>query len=278
MAGLCNGGKALVMGILNVTPDSFYDGGRYVDVQSAIRRAFEMIDEGADIIDVGGESTRPGAIAVPAEEEIARVCPVIEKIAKKTQAVISIDTTKSAVAREALRCGASMINDISGLTFDEGIAPAAAEADVWLVISHIRGTPATMQNDTRYDDLLGEIRMFLEKAIHKAIAAGVKKEKIIIDPGIGFGKSLEGNYVILRNISFFKEMGYPLLVGLSRKSLIGKLYGSDEDRLPATIALNALAVYAGADIVRVHDVKPHVLSLKAVEMLKKVSLDGSAAR
>ncbi len=277
MAGLGNGGKALVMGILNVTPDSFYDGGRYADMQSAVRRAFEMMDEGADIIDVGGESTRPGAIAVSPEEEIARVCPVIEEIAKKTRAIISIDTTKPAVAREALRCGASMVNDISGLTFDEGIASAAAEADAFLVMSHIRGTPATMQDDTRYDDLLGEIRAFLEKAIEKAIAAGVKKEKIIIDPGIGFGKSLEGNYVILRNISFFKEMGYPLLVGLSRKSLIGKLYGSDEDRLPATIALNALAVYAGADIIRVHDVKPHVLSLKAVEKLKKVSLDGSAA-
>lgn len=271
-------GRALVMGILNVTPDSFYDGGRYPDVQSAVWRAREMEEEGADIIDVGGESTRPGASAVTSEEEIARVCPVVEEIAQKTKAVISIDTTKAAVAREALRCGATMVNDISGLTFDEALAETAAEAGAWLVVSHIRGTPATMQSNTQYDDLLGEIRTFLEKAVRKAIAAGVKKEKIIIDPGIGFGKTLEGNYIILRNISYFKEIGYPLLVGLSRKSLIGKLYAGDEDRLPATIALNALAVYAGADIIRVHDVKPHVLSLKAVEMLKKVSLDGSAAR
>lgn len=278
MSGLLSYGRALVMGILNVTPDSFYDGGRYADFQSAVQRALEIEEEGADIIDVGGESTRPGAVTVTADEEIARVCPVIGEIARKTRALISIDTTKSSVAREALRCGASMINDISGLTFDEAIAETAAEADAWLVISHIRGTPATMQNDTRYDDLLGEIRTFLKKSVSKAIASGVKKEKIIIDPGVGFGKTFEGNYVILRNISFFKEMGYPLLVGLSRKSLIGKLYGGDEDRLPATIALNALAVYAGADIIRVHDVKPHVLSLKAVEMLKKVSLDGSAAR
>ncbi len=271
-------GRALVMGILNVTPDSFYDGGRYADVRTAVRHAMDMEQEGADIIDVGGESTRPGAIAVTAEEEIARVCPVIEEIVKKTKAVISVDTTKSAVAREALRCGASMVNDISGLSFDEALAEAVATADAWLVISHIRGTPATMQDDTRYDNIVGEIRLFLEGAARKAIATGVKKEKIVIDPGIGFGKSLEGNYVILKNISFFKEMGYPLLVGLSRKSLIGKLYSGNEDRLPATIALNALAVYAGADIVRVHDVKPHVLSLKAVEMLKKVSMDGSAAR
>ncbi len=266
------------MGILNVTPDSFYDGGRYGDHESAVLRAMEMVEEGADIIDIGGESTRPGAIPVSAEEEVARVCPVIEKLVKMTDVPISIDTTKAAVAREALRLGVSMVNDISGLSFDTEMAATAAEAGAYLVISHIRGTPATMQNDTRYDDLLGEIRSFLEMAVEKAREAGVKKNKIIIDPGIGFGKTLEGNYVILHNIPFFKEIGYPLLVGLSRKSLIGRLYDGEADRLPATIALNSLAVYAGADIIRVHDVKPHVLSLKAVEMLKRVCADGIACR
>lgn len=270
MGGLFASGRPLVMGILNVTPDSLYDGGRYLNVKSATKRALEMTMEGADIIDIGGESTRPGAAPVSEEEEIARVCPVVEELVKHTKVPLSIDTTKAAVAREAIRRGASIVNDISGLSFDEEIAGVVAEADAHLVISHIRGTPATMQSDTRYDDLLGEIRGFLESAARKAIAAGVKKDKIIIDPGIGFGKTLKGNYIILKNISYFKALGYPLLVGLSRKSLIGKLYDGDEDRLPGTIALNALAVYAGADIIRVHDVKAHVLSLKAVEMLKKV--------
>ncbi|MCX7678402.1 MAG: dihydropteroate synthase [Spirochaetes bacterium] len=268
----------LIMGILNVTPDSFYDGGRYISFEDAVAHALEMVEMGADIIDVGGESTRPGASFVPAEVEISRVCPVIEEIAKKCKVPISIDTTKAVVAREAIRCGASMVNDISGLTFDDEMVRVVADANAHVVISHIRGTPQTMQQNVEYDDLLQEVRTFLQRAIEKALAAGVMREKIIIDPGIGFGKSLEGNYEILNNISFFKELGFPLLIGLSRKSLIGKLYDADEDRLPATIALNAIAVYLGADIVRVHDVRPHVLALKAVEMLKKVGFDGSIVR
>lgn len=270
--------KPLVMGILNVTPDSFYDGGRYMDFNAAIAHAHEMIEMGADIIDVGGESTRPGASFISAETEISRVCPVIEALAKNNNVPISIDTTKAVVAKEAIRCGATIVNDISGLSFDAEMVNVVAETGAYVVISHIRGTPQTMQQNVHYDDILLEIRNFLQTAIEKATKAGVQREKIIIDPGIGFGKSLEGNYIILNNIPYFKELGYPLLIGISRKSLIGKLYDTDEDRLPATIALNAIIAYLGADIIRVHDVKEHVLALKAIKMLKKVAFDGSCVR
>ena len=263
--------RTLVMGILNVTPDSFYDGGRHFDTAAAVERGVAMAGEGADIIDVGGESTRPGAESVPADEEIRRVCPVIRELANRVKVPVSVDTSKAAVAREALAAGAVMVNDISGLTFDDEMAGTVAAAGAYLVVMHIRGTPRTMQGNTEYADLPGEISSFLERGTEAAMQAGVKKDKIIIDPGIGFGKTFEDNYAILEALPRFRELGYPVLVGLSRKSLIGRLYGDDSDRLPATLALNAIAAYRGADIVRVHDVKEHVLAMKSVDMLKRIS-------
>ncbi len=262
-----------IMGILNVTPDSFYDGGRYSSRESALRHAVEMYNEGADIIDIGGESTRPGSLPVSAAEEIDRVCPVIEMICREIPASISIDTTKSGVARAAVTAGASIINDISGLTFDPGIIEVAAEKDTALVISHIKGSPRDMQNNTDYDDLIKDILDFLTGNAEYACNKGVGRNKIIIDPGIGFGKSLEQNYIIINKLARFTQTGFPVLVGLSRKSLIGKLYENDEDRLPATIALNAAAVLNGADIIRVHDVKAHRLAMESIDFLRKVRAD-----
>ncbi|TAL31344.1 MAG: dihydropteroate synthase [Spirochaetes bacterium] len=267
------------MGILNVTPDSFHDGGRYADTECAVARAHEMIAEGADIVDVGGESSRPGAVPVSAQEEIDRVCPVIERIAREWDAVISVDTYKSRVAREALRAGARIVNDISGLGGDEAMAGVVAEHGARIVVMHMKGTPATMQQSPAYRDLLAEVREGLERGISRARAAGIPADTIIVDPGIGFGKTMEHNYEILRNIPFFKAMGYPVLIGLSRKSLIKGLYEGEADRLPATIALNAAAVMTGADIIRVHDVKEHRLAMAAIEMLKRVPAEnGSAVR
>ena len=260
-----------IMGILNVTPDSFYDGGRFADIDRAFEHAMQMVSEGADIIDVGGESARPGSKFVSAGEEIDRVCPVIEKITRESAIPVSIDTTKSAVASEAVRCGARIINDISGLTFDPGIIRVAAENCTGLVVSHIRGVPENMQKNTSYDNLLQDILDFLKLSSESAVQSGVSRDKIIIDPGIGFGKSLEQNYIILNNIHRLREIGFPVLIGLSRKSLIGGLYDSDEDRLPATIAVNAAAVLHGADIVRVHDVKAHRLALDSIDFLKSVN-------
>jgi len=260
-----------IMGILNVTPDSFHDGGKYYDRNLAVERAYQLRDDGADIIDVGGESTRPGSHPVPAGEEIERVCPVIEAIAKDIGIPVSVDTTKSEVARAALKAGASIVNDISGLTFDAGTADAAAESGAGMVLMHIQGRPETMQVNPRYGDLIGEIRGFLEEAVRKAVAAGVERGKIIVDPGIGFGKTFEDNYRIIRNLREFKKIGLPVLIGLSHKSLIRKLYAEEEDRLPATIALNAASILNGADIIRVHDVKEHRLALAGLEMLKRVS-------
>lgn len=265
--------KTRIMGILNVTSDSFYDGGRYSSLESALTHAVEMYNEGADIIDIGGESTRPGSLPVSEAEEIDRVCPVIEMIRREIPASISIDTTKSGVARAAVSAGASIINDISGLTFDPGIIEVAAEKDTALVISHIKGIPRDMQNNTDYDDLIKDILDFLTGNAEYACNKGVGRNKIIIDPGIGFGKSLEQNYIIINKLARFTQTGFPLLVGLSRKSLIGKLYEKDEDRLPATIALNAAAVLNGADIIRVHDVKAHRLAMESIDFLRKFRAD-----
>ncbi|MBN2159665.1 MAG: dihydropteroate synthase [Spirochaetes bacterium] len=259
------------MGILNVTPDSFYDGGAYFDRGRAIERAYNIRDEGADIVDIGGESTRPGALPVPPTEQIDRVCPVIEAVAEDIGIPISVDTNRAEVARAALAAGASIVNDISGLSFDEEMAGMAATHGAGMVLMHIQGRPETMQDRPRYEDLIGEICVFLREAARKAEERGVDPKKIIVDPGIGFGKTLEDNYRIIRNLGEFRKLGYPVLVGLSRKSLIGKLYEREEDRLPATIALNTASVLNGADIIRVHDVREHRLALDSLEMLKRVS-------
>lgn len=256
-----------IMGILNVTPDSFYDGGRYCSVEDAFSRASQMVTDGADYIDVGGESTRPGAKPVSVDEELSRVIPVIERITSELDVAVSVDTTKHEVAAAAVSAGVSMINDISGLTFDEKMAETVSAAGVYLVIMHTSGRPENMQQIYSYSDVNREVREFLVGQAGFAEEKGVSKDRIILDPGIGFGKSLEQNYSLLKGISELKNCGYPVLIGLSRKSLIGKLYENGEDRLPATIALNSFSVMCGAEIIRVHDVREHVLALKAVGKL-----------
>ncbi len=247
--------EVLIMGILNVTPDSFSDGGEFLEKSRAIERAVEMEDNGADIIDIGGESTRPGADQVPLEEELGRTVPVIEGIRKETDVPISIDTYKSEVAEKALEAGADIINDISALRFDPDLGRLAAERGAPLVLMHMQGTPKTMQEDPTYDDPVGDIRDFLGARVEKAKALGVEDEQLVLDPGIGFGKRLEDNYEILKRLEEFKQLGYPLLLGTSRKSFLGATLDlPTEERLEGTIASNVVGVIRGADILRVHDV------------------------
>lgn len=244
------------MGILNVTPDSFSDGGRYLDLDAAVERALEMVAEGADIIDIGGESTRPGAEPVPTEEELRRVIPVIERLVDVVDVPISVDTTKSEVAQEALAAGAHIINDISGLQFDANMAKVVADFGAAVVIMHIKGTPRNMQDNPVYNDVVDEILSFLRRQVDTALAAGIPRDRIIIDPGIGFGKTTGHNLEILRRLRQFKELDLPVLVGTSRKSLIGNVLKLPvEDRLEGTAATIAVSIMNGADIIRVHDVK-----------------------
>jgi len=259
----------LIMGIVNITPDSFYDGGRHNSVHDALKHAENLLLQGADIIDIGGESSRPGALPVSEQEEMDRVCPVVEKAAKEFDTIISVDTYKSNVADEALSLGASMINDISAFTLDNRMPEVIAKHDSWIVIMHMKGTPEIMQKDTNYDDIVHDIYGYLENRIATARNSGIDPAKIIIDPGIGFGKNLPDNYVLIENIPIFKELGTPVLIGLSRKSLIGKLYDGEEDRLPATLALNSIALYNGADIIRVHDVHQHYLAVQAIKQFRR---------
>ena len=265
------GKRILIMGILNVTPDSFYDGDRYFDRSRAIDRAYQIESEGADIIDIGGESSRPGSEPIPTNAEIDRVCPIIEEIAPRIKIPISIDTYKSEVAEAAIKAGASIINDISSLSFDSRMSVIASRYNTYLILMHMKGRPKTMQEDPHYDNLLEEIGAFLRDAANRAIAEGIGEDKIIIDPGIGFGKTLIDNYRIINNIDYFKGIGFPVLIGLSMKSLIGKLYGENYDRLPATLALNAVSIMNGADIIRVHDVEEHRLAIVAIEKLKEAA-------
>ncbi len=263
-----NFNKKQIMGILNVTPDSFYDGGKYFSHDDAFCQALKLHQDGADIIDIGGESTRPGAESISVQLELDRILPVVEKIKKNINVKISIDTTKSAVAEECLKLGADIINDISGLRFDDKMGMVAAKSGCEVVIMHIKGVPENMQKNISYENLINEINESLLSSAEKAIQAGIKKDKIIIDPGIGFGKEMEHNYQILNNLSVFKKSGYRLLLGLSQKSLIWKLYNDKTiDRLPATIALNMIGIYNVVDIIRVHDVKQHRLALDSVEYL-----------
>jgi len=249
--------RPLVMGILNVTPDSFSDGGRYNDLTCAIDRAHQLVEEGADLLDIGGESTRPGAPLITEEEELRRVLPVVEALADAIAIPISVDTWKSQVAAAVLAAGAEIINDISGLTFDPAMAAVCAQQRAGVVLMHTRGTPQTMQQQTGYVDLLGELSAALTAAAETALAAGIGPQQIVLDPGIGFGKDSEGNLEILRRLQELTSLGYPLLVGTSRKAFIGKLLGREEPlaRLHGTSATTALAVAAGAKILRVHDVQ-----------------------
>ena len=247
--------RPLVMGILNVTPDSFSDGNRYFSRDAAVAKGLELEREGADIIDIGGESTRPNAPAVSLAEELERVVPVIEALAGKLSVPISIDSYKAGVARAACAAGAEIVNDVSGLFFDPEMAAAVAEADAGLVVMHTRGTPDRMQSDTHYDDLIAEVKDYLLQSMARAEAAGIKASRIAVDPGIGFGKSVEGNLELIRRLPELLCLGRPILVGPSRKSFIGKVTGQGEGaRLFGTAAAVAVSVVNGASIVRVHDV------------------------
>jgi len=262
--------RTYLMGVLNVTPDSFYDGGRFLDTKEALKQGMKMAEDGADIIDVGGESSRPGSDPVSVEEELKRVIPVIEGLAKEIDIPISVDTYKSEVAKKALDSGASMVNDISALRFDSEMRKVLKDFDVPVVLMHIKGTPKDMQKNPYYDDLMGEITSYLKEAIIVAKNSGIDENKIIIDPGIGFGKRLEDNLEILKNLSFLKSLKKPILVGPSRKSFIGKILDlPEEKRLEGSLAALAVAVMNGANIVRVHDVKESKKVAKIVDSIKK---------
>jgi dihydropteroate synthase len=262
-----------IMGILNVTPDSFSDGGEFIDHEKALHHAQQMVVEGADIIDVGGESTRPGATPVSLEEELRRVVPLIEKLASKIEVPISIDTTKAEVAKEAIKVGAVMLNDISALRCDPEMAPLAAEYGTPIVLMHMKGMPHTMQRHVTYDSLMSEIYSFLKERITYAESAGIDAAKIIIDPGIGFGKSVpDGNLKIIKHLSLLKGLGMPILVGPSRKAFIGSVLSLGvEEREEGTAAAVALAVRNGAHMVRVHDVKKMKRIVKMVDAIMAVS-------
>jgi dihydropteroate synthase len=257
----------VVMGVLNVTPDSFSDGGRFVELRAAVEQARRMIDEGAAIIDVGGESTRPGAAPVEAHEELRRVLPVIEHIAR-LPVVVSVDTSKPAVMRAAASAGATLINDVRALA-EQGALEAAAETGCGVCLMHMQGEPRTMQNEPRYGDVAGEIRAFLEARVAACVAAGISRERIAIDPGFGFGKTAAHNLELLQRLAELTGGSQPVLVGLSRKSLVGTILGRDgADRLHGSLALAAVAVLKGARIVRAHDVAATVDAVKVANAVR----------
>jgi dihydropteroate synthase len=250
------------MGVVNVTPDSFSDGGLYFEARVAVEHGLVLADEGAAILDVGGESTRPGAAPVSEEEELRRVLPVVEPLAAAGHR-ISIDTSKLAVARAALDAGATIVNDVSAFRFDPGLAALVAERGVRCCLMHMLGEPRTMQEDPRYEDVVSEVKAFLEERLAFAVAEGVSEERVWLDPGIGFGKTVGHNLELLRRLGEIVAIGRPVVVGTSRKSFLGKLAGGkpEDERLPGTIATNVLALERGASIFRVHDVAPVVEAL-----------------
>jgi len=261
------------MGVLNVTPDSFSDGGHYFDEDKAVEHALEMARDGADIIDVGGESTRPYAQKVSAAEETERVIPVIRALAQELTVPISIDTNKAEVAREAFRSGASMLNDISALRFDPDMAGTAARAGVPVILMHMKGTPENMQVNPAYDDLFPEIVGFLDDAVRRAVSAGIREDLIIVDPGIGFGKTFDDNLKILKGLTHFGALRKPVLLGPSNKAFIGHILDREaHERDTGTMATIAYAVLHGAHIVRVHNVKKAVETIRVIEAIKRGSV------
>lgn len=264
----------VVMGVLNVTPDSFSDGGQIVGPQGALRRARAMVDAGAAILDVGGESTRPGAPSVSPEEEIQRVLPVVELLRGELPVPISIDTRKAVVAREALAAGAAIVNDISGLSFDPAMGRVVEEFGAGLVLMHMRGTPADMMERTRYGDVLGEVMDELEEGLGRAWDAGIAPEAVVVDPGIGFAKTADQSFRLLGELDRFQELGRPVLVGPSRKSFLGALLGvPPAERITATAVACALSWERGARIFRVHDVKATVQALQVVQAVTAGRID-----
>jgi len=257
------------MGVLNITPDSFSDGGKYLNKSKAVERAACMVREGAGIIDVGGESTRPGAHDVDVKEEISRIVPVIKAIADKFSVPVSVDTRKSEVAEAALKAGASIINDVSGLKYDPKMARVAAKYGASVILMHMKGVPRNMQRSPYYKDLISEVIAGLRESVDIAKRAGITNNKIIVDPGIGFGKTVGHNLEILNRLSEFNKLGYPICVGVSRKSFIGKILGADKaaDRLSGTIAASVVAIVRGASILRVHDIKEMADAAKITESI-----------
>jgi len=264
------GPEPWLAGIINVTPDSFSDGGQYFEPGRAVERALGLVEQGARIIDIGGESSRPGSKGIPAEEELARVIPVIKKLRPQTAALISIDTRKSLVARAALDEGADLINDISALGHDPEMATVAAAAGVPVILMHMLGSPETMQLNPRYDDLLGEIRAFFLERISRAEAAGIAPDRLVLDPGIGFGKTLEHNLTLINRLDYFLDLGKPLMVGPSRKSFIGFILEAPVDqRLEGTLAAAIISWLRGAAIIRVHDLLETKKALQVVQSIVK---------
>ena len=261
--------RGLIMGIVNVTPDSFSDGGRFADPGRAVEHALAMVADGADILDIGGESTRPGAEPVGEAEELRRVLPVIRALRSQSQVLISIDTMKASVARAALDAGADIINDVTGLRGDAAMVRLASETPCGLVAMHMIGDPQTMQNAPHYENVVAEVRGYLEERLRVLTSAGIDKQRIVLDPGFGFGKTLEHNLTLLRHLPDLVIDDRPLLIGVSRKSMIGKVIHSTDmaDRYWPTVALTAHAREHGARIIRVHDVKPNAQALRMIEAI-----------
>jgi dihydropteroate synthase len=264
------GERGVIMGILNVTPDSFSDGGNYIDAEAAVAHALQMVEEGAEIIDVGGESTRPGAAEVSSDEEIRRVVPVIRMLRERSETAISVDTSKAGVARAALEAGAEIINDVTALTGDPDMAAVATESKAGVVLMHMQGTPRNMQKDPHYEDVVLEVKEYLASRFVTARKAGIEEERIAIDPGIGFGKTPEHNWALIRELGAFAQSGRPVLLGVSRKSLLKDIAGDDMSRRDAaTAALTALGHSKGARIFRVHEIAGNVAALRAAEQVDR---------
>jgi dihydropteroate synthase len=265
--------RTLVMGIVNVTPDSFSDGGMFGDAEDAVAHGAQLADEGADLVDIGGESTRPGAEPVPEEEERRRVLPVIGGLRRaRPDLSISIDTRHAAIATDALAAGASVVNDVSGGA-DEEMLPVIAKAGAGLVLMHMKGEPGTMQDAPLYDDVVAEVHEYLRERVEAAIFAGVEADRLCVDPGIGFGKTVDHNLVLLRSIEVFRDLDAAVMVGASRKRFVGALSGADDprDRLEGSLAAAILAAASGADIVRVHDVRSTVRALRVADAITRGS-------
>lgn len=263
--------KAKVMGVLNVTPDSFSNGGRFLDTDLAVLRGLEIVEEGADLIDIGAESTRPGASPVSADEEWNRVGPVLERLGARVDIPISIDTRKADIAKKGLRAGASIVNDVSGLR-DPRMVHTIALAGAGAIVMHMRGEPRTMQDRPTYADVVWDVQTYLEERVREAVAGGVPREAIAVDPGIGFGKGVEHNVELLRNLDRIASLGHPVVVGVSGKSFLGHLGGGEVDeRLPASLVAAVFAVERGADVVRAHDVLETIRAVKVFDALRSGS-------